>query len=732
MALYNMNGKVYYIQNLLDMQPCYVGQTIQTLEQRFANHVHDVNSPIHTLVQQYGKDNFEIKLIMDNITDKQELNRIEQECIIEFSMVYDLYNSAVYTQYYNTYYLPLINDSLKQDSLVQDSLKQDSLKQDSLTSISEEDYFSKPVVVKCIETQEVFSSINQVAKKYTVDRNTIIRAVMYGYAITTDQNRVLHFFNVTNPQYISRIQTVNYYIYVIKQLINDQWTPIYVQHTKYTIKNQIKMHKANINSPIYTVLNQYPLKNFRIVKRQDNIKSLKEAKQLEQEAIEQLSQQYTIYNKIEKSSEQEIQPSIYTRMVTWKQLREDPYFKGHEALYLCMEDNILLLSLQSIAMQYNKTQAKVKQAIADNTPLKYNGQEKHIIKLNIQSYTKNLFTDGNYQDIQQQHIMKTLNKTATINNKNDSINTTDTNINTDIDTNANAEVIIRQKHPYIMGNFQEDLNINDYDVNIYNTDTSLWIKIPGSKQALMITDATVIFAMQYYIYRVEYKKNIPAKYFANYLPYNDMLASLQNHNRAGISQLFKENTSELKIVIIQDNIFFKPEIDDLKLVATGKQKRTAPKFKAMPVRCITTGEEFPSLWEAKEHYGYKTEDAIWKVCRGINPCTFDKDKKQLTWEFINPDDQQQKWKRKDKYNVVAILLFKRPLFVTVTSFSSKKDILTYYRYHHEKMKEVIANNNWRYLSIRTYAKDLAETEAKALAVNKRQELINAGYQLIEL
>ena len=229
-------------------------------------------------------------------------------------------------------------------------------------------------------------------------------------------------------------------------------------------------------------------------------------------------------------------------------------------------------------MQYNRTQAKVKQAIADNTPIKYNGQEKHIIKLDIQSYTKNLFTDENYQDIQQQHVMKTLNKTATINNKNDSINTTDTNINTDIDTdtNANAEVIIRQKHPYIMGNFQEDLNINDYDVNIYNTDTSLWIKIPGSEQALMITDATVIFAMQYYIYRVEYKKNMPAKYFANYLPYNDMLASLQNHNRAGISQLFKENTSELKIVIIQDNIFFKPEIDDLKLVATGKQKRTAP------------------------------------------------------------------------------------------------------------------------------------------------------------
>lgn len=495
------------------------------------------------------------------------------------------------------------------------------------------------------------------------------------------------------------------------------------------------MHKANVNSPIYTVLNQYPLKNFRIVKYQDNIKSLKEAKQLEQEAIEQLSQQYTIYNKIKKSSEQDIQPSIYTRMVTWKQLRENPYFKDHEALYWCVEDNILLLSLQSIAMQYNKTQAKVKQAIADNMPIKYKSQEKHIIKLDIQSYTKNLFTDGNYQDIQQQHIMEILNKTATINNKNSNINTnantnanTNTDINANIDTSINnAEIIIRQKHPYIMGNFQKSL-----DVNIYNTDTSVWIKIPDSGQALMITDATVIFAMQYYIYRVEYKKNMPVKHFANYLPYNEMLASLQNHNRAGISQLFKENTSELKIVIIQDNIFFKPEIDDLKLVTTGKTKRTTPKFKTMPVRCITTGEEFSSLWEAKEHYGYKTEDAIRKVCRGINPYTFDKDKKQLTWEFINPDDQQPKWKRKDKYNVVAIFLFKRPIFVTITSFSSKKDILTYHRYHHEKMKKVIDNNNWRYLSIHTYATDLAETEARALAVNKQQELINAGYQLIEL
>ncbi len=75
-----MNGKIYSITNLLDGKR-YFGQTIRQSNLRWNQHKCAVrknkNSYLYNAMRKYGIENFEFKVIIENISNYNELNRLE-------------------------------------------------------------------------------------------------------------------------------------------------------------------------------------------------------------------------------------------------------------------------------------------------------------------------------------------------------------------------------------------------------------------------------------------------------------------------------------------------------------------------------------------------------------------------------------------------------------------------------------------------------------------------------
>ena len=90
-----MNGKIYRITNLVNGK-IYIGQTVQSLEERFYKHCAKYSDrlhfvmPIKQAIFKYGKENFKIELIED--CDIELLNEREQYWI----SYYDSYNNGYY------------------------------------------------------------------------------------------------------------------------------------------------------------------------------------------------------------------------------------------------------------------------------------------------------------------------------------------------------------------------------------------------------------------------------------------------------------------------------------------------------------------------------------------------------------------------------------------------------------------------------------------------------------
>jgi group I intron endonuclease len=88
-------GKVYLIKNKINGK-VYIGQTIQSLKRRFAQHkcsalTKKKKTPLYSSIRKYGIDNFEITLLEDNIKP-EELNDIEASYILKYSSVEEGYN----------------------------------------------------------------------------------------------------------------------------------------------------------------------------------------------------------------------------------------------------------------------------------------------------------------------------------------------------------------------------------------------------------------------------------------------------------------------------------------------------------------------------------------------------------------------------------------------------------------------------------------------------------------
>lgn len=92
-------GLIYCITNKLNNKK-YIGQTTKTADLRFAEHVKIAfgnnskkKQAIHLAIYKYGKDNFEIQVIEDNINNKDILNKKEEYYISKYNtMVPNGYN----------------------------------------------------------------------------------------------------------------------------------------------------------------------------------------------------------------------------------------------------------------------------------------------------------------------------------------------------------------------------------------------------------------------------------------------------------------------------------------------------------------------------------------------------------------------------------------------------------------------------------------------------------------
>ena len=82
------NGKIYKYTNLINGK-VYVGQTKQTLEQRDYKHQIQLNDNtyFHRAIKKYGRKNFSLELIEDNIPF-HELDKKEKYYIDYFEMYF--------------------------------------------------------------------------------------------------------------------------------------------------------------------------------------------------------------------------------------------------------------------------------------------------------------------------------------------------------------------------------------------------------------------------------------------------------------------------------------------------------------------------------------------------------------------------------------------------------------------------------------------------------------------
>jgi group I intron endonuclease len=88
-------GKIYIITNTVNNK-VYIGQTIQSIQKRFREHVcgavtKNKKQPLYASIRKYGRDKFKIEILKDDIEAK-DLNKFETEYIIKYDSVENGFN----------------------------------------------------------------------------------------------------------------------------------------------------------------------------------------------------------------------------------------------------------------------------------------------------------------------------------------------------------------------------------------------------------------------------------------------------------------------------------------------------------------------------------------------------------------------------------------------------------------------------------------------------------------
>ncbi len=99
-----MNGKIYAYFNRkkyeeTGIKTYYIGQTIRTIEERAGSngckYMDNPNSKFCRAINKWGWDAFEVEILVENINNIDELNRLEIEYIEKYDSYYNGYNSTL-------------------------------------------------------------------------------------------------------------------------------------------------------------------------------------------------------------------------------------------------------------------------------------------------------------------------------------------------------------------------------------------------------------------------------------------------------------------------------------------------------------------------------------------------------------------------------------------------------------------------------------------------------------
>lgn len=271
------NYITYYIKNKETNKPIYVGIT-NDLYGRFHQHF---TSPVDALYSLHNLDYqnlFEIIIIKDNITHSHALD-------IETKYIQDFINQGY--QLYNQVKIMSMNE------------------QRNITE-KEHNKNMKKVEIKCIETNEIFNSINAAMRKYNITYTRLKNACIYGDSAGIDDKlNPLHWQFIPFEGYALKQINTNT-VYVLEEYINNEWIPFYIGITKQLLQDRLFMHytnnmkNPNSNPQLYERLcsrgKEYYKQNIRIRALETNIIDRHEALEKEANLIIEYNKKYKLVN----------------------------------------------------------------------------------------------------------------------------------------------------------------------------------------------------------------------------------------------------------------------------------------------------------------------------------------------------------------------------------------------------------------------------------------------------
>lgn len=651
-----------------------------------------------------------------------------------------IYNINFHWREYNPKDIIAKNNKYYQIYIIEQKIKYNSISKEKIT-------------VKCIETNEIFDSAIEAAQKYNIEIQNIYVAIRYGYATGTDNNgNPLHWININCPIYKLHNNDDN------DNDKNYMWIPIYIfydytVYTKYNYNDKdtkyiLEKYKNDPNCGIYNILNLFPLEDFRLA----NIKKYKFI----------LTESF-----ISQEKNTSIVPAKFKTCVQ------------------CIETKEIFMSLNKAAIKYHTNHSQIKYAIKKgrSTGKDENGNDLHWriyqdhnnnininndnndINNNTYNYCINKIIDKNIAqsviDIAQKKISKYYNLYNVQLTNQSLINN---NLTQNIDTIMWKLV---KDNSYMHSNIvYKNVENNTLFLNletiakyyrvsiqklkdILNTDKLITISSTRKIHLISINinelqDNTIIYASAYQIIKIQIYKKV--SYTITNVPYNVYMTKLRDKNRPGLSQLINSiNTYECSI--IKSHIYFKEEAENLKSILLNQKPST---FTCkLPVRCITTGEEFSSIEEASKKYGYKGETNILYVCRGQRKYTINQQtREKLKWEFMQKDSIQKdsisknncdnniKTNKsiKEKNNHTVFFLYYLNKLITITSsihfvnenisLRYKKSTLYSLKYNNTKLKELLDQANIDDFIFKAYKNNLTRTEAQRMIKKLKTQYIN--------
>lgn len=89
-----MNKFIIYIVTNDVNDKVYIGQTTNTLENRFAGHCSCKGSSLYQPIKEIGREHFKISVLDDSATNLDELLKLEQHYVEKYDSIENGYNNA--------------------------------------------------------------------------------------------------------------------------------------------------------------------------------------------------------------------------------------------------------------------------------------------------------------------------------------------------------------------------------------------------------------------------------------------------------------------------------------------------------------------------------------------------------------------------------------------------------------------------------------------------------------